>query len=310
MLVDRRMLGFVFTLMTVVAGVPGAQVPQRTCPPLERAALERALGREVAPGPDGAFKVTVAQNDLDVRVDDVRIIPPMGLGSWAAFAPACDGSGAIVMGDIVVRETEILPVQRALLAHGLTVSGLHNHFVRESVPVMFMHIHGVGAPDSLARGVRAALERIAALRGGDPSRAPAASVATTLDTTAVRRALGHGGEWSRGVYKVTIGRPDIRLVEHGTPVTSFMGFNTWAAFQGSAEQAAVAGDFAMTAAEVPAVIAALVEGGIEVVAVHNHMTGESPPIYFLHYWGKGPAASLAATLRTALGRAGTPPPGR
>jgi len=263
--------------------------------------IERVVGME-GTEQDGQYKVTVPQNDLGVSVDDFEIIPPMGMGSWIAFAPAA--GGAVVMGDIVVREDEIWPVQRVALEHGLTVTGLHNHFVREEPSVMYMHVGGTGSEEDLARAAKAVFDEVASLRGGDPAAAQAQTVPNTLDTDRIARILGHEGEMSRGVYKVTIGRPDVSLRAHGVPVTTFMGFNTWAAWQGTPERAAVAGDFAMLEDEVAPVIEALVEHGIEVVAVHNHMIHEEPRVFFLHYWGVGPAEGLAHGLRSALDRTG------
>lgn len=249
------------------------------------------------------YKITVPQNDLDVRVDGFQIIPPMGMGSWTAFSPT--KGGVMVMGDIVVQENEIAPVQQVLIKHGLTVSALHNHFVRETPSVMYMHIGGMGTEEELARAVRAVLDKITELRSGDPSKAPAREVKNTLNTARIAEILGHFGQTSRGVYKVTIGRPDVTLQSHSATVSTFMGFNTWAAWQGNQEHAAVAGDFAMLEQEVAPVIEALVEHGIEVVAVHNHMVHEQPRIFFLHYWGVGPADKLAHGLRAALDRTGT-----
>ena len=268
---------------------------------LNVAAIEQVLGRKGSIS-GGEYKVTVPQNDLNVTVDGFSIIPPMGLGSWAAFTPTAEG--AVVMGDIVVQGSEIGLVQRAVVENGLTVTGLHNHFVRNQPEVMFMHIGGSGSEDELARGVRALFDRVAELRGSDPSKAPAADVPNSLDTTRIARILGHRGEMSRGVYKITIGRPDVDLTSHGTRISSFMGFNTWAAWQGTPEKAAVAGDFAMLENEVEPVIRALVEYGIEVVAVHNHMLHEEPRIFFLHYWATGPAERLARGLRAALDQTG------
>lgn len=252
--------------------------------------------------PPDAFKITVPQNDLDVRVDGFRIVPPMGMGSWAAFAPTGSGDEMVVMGDVVVREDEIGPVQRALIDRGLTVTGLHNHFVRERPGVMYMHIAGRGARERLKADVEAVLATVARLRGGDPAAAPADAVDNALDTDAIARIMGHGGDMSRGVYKVTIGRPDVVLRSMGVPVTTAMGFNTWASWQGTPDRAAVAGDFTMLEDEVAPVIEALVEHGIEVVAVHNHMIHEEPRVFFLHYWGTGPAEELARGLRAALDR--------
>lgn len=251
---------------------------------------------------DGQYKITVPQYDLDVSVDGFRIIPPMGMGSWVAFAPA--ELGAMIMGDVVVLENEIGSVQKTLMAHGLQVTALHNHFVRESPNVKYMHIGGMGPVEKLARGVRAVLDRIIEIRGDDPAKAEAQSVENTLDVAKITAILGHEGTMSRGVYKITIDRPDVKLMSQGVEVDAFMGFNTWAAWQGTPEKAAVAGDFAMLADEVAPVIEALVSHDIEVVAVHNHMVHENPRIFFLHYWGVGLADKLAEGLKAALAETG------
>jgi hypothetical protein len=150
------------------------------------------------------------------------------------------------------------------------------------------------------------LDKIKEVRGGDPSKISAAngSVQNLLNTQRLDEILGYKAEMSRGVYKYTIGRPDVNLKEHGLTVTTFMGFNTWAAFQGTPDHAAVAGDFTMLENEVAPVIKALVENGIEVVAVHNHMVHEEPRIFFLHYWGVGDAEALAKGLKAALDECG------
>jgi hypothetical protein len=146
------------------------------------------------------------------------------------------------------------------------------------------------------------LDKVKEVRGGDPSKGTASNeaVQNTLDTKRLDEILGNKAEMSKGVYKYTIGRPDVDLREHGMKVTTFMGFNTWAAFQGTPEKAAVAGDFTMLESEVESVIKALIENGLEVVAVHNHMVHEQPRIFFLHYWGVGNAEQLAKGLRSAL----------
>jgi hypothetical protein len=298
-----------FLLITAISGAAGCSADPRAPAQSQPAAsdtlnvqlIKQIVGREgTAEG--GQYKITVPQNDLGVSVDGFEILPPMGMGSWIAFTPAA--KGAVVMGDVVVREDEIGPVQRVVLEHGLTVTGLHNHFAREEPSVMYMHVGGTGSEEELAHAVRAVFDEVASLRGGGPAAAQARTVPNTLDTDRIARILAHEGEMSRGVYKVTIGRPDVSLRAHGVPVTTFMGFNTWAAWQGTPERAAVAGDFTMLEDEVAPVIEALVESGIEVVAVHNHMVHEEPRIFFLHYWGVGPAERLARGLRAALDQTG------
>jgi len=251
---------------------------------------------------NGEYKITVPQNDLNVVVDGFKIIPPMGLGSWAAFTPCADS--AMVMGDIIVTETDLKPVQQEVIRQGLMVTAIHNHFVRNHPNVMYMHIDGKGKVDQLATHVKAIFDKVKEVRGKDPKEGKVDSVINTISTALLDSIIGKKGEMSKGVYKYTIGRPDVQLQEHGIPVSTFLGFNTWSAWQGSPEKAAVAGDFTMLEEEVAPVIRALVENGIEVVAVHNHMVQEKPRIFFLHYWGVGPAAQLAKGFRAALDRTG------
>jgi hypothetical protein len=99
------------------------------------------------------------------------------------------------------------------------------------------------------------------------------------------------------MYKVAIGR---QATMHGKKVGNQMGVNTWAAFAGTDEAAFADGDFAMLESELQAVLKALRKAGINIVAIHNHMTEEEPQYVFLHYWGKGPAAALARGLKSAL----------
>tara|TARA_R110000744_G_scaffold237369_4_gene354899 strand:+ start:94995 stop:95996 length:1002 start_codon:yes stop_codon:yes gene_type:complete len=251
---------------------------------------------------NGEYKVTIPQNDLNVTVDGFRIIPPMGLGSWVAFAPTSDKP--MIMGDIVVTEKDLKPVQQEVIKQGLTITAIHNHFVRNEPDVMYMHVGGMGDEKDLAASVKAVLDKVTEIRGGDPSETKAATVENTLDTKMIDSILGFSGSANNGVYKIAIGRPDVDLKEHDAPVSNFMGFNTWASWQGTPEKAAVAGDFTMLADEVAPVIKALVENDIEVVAVHNHMVHENPRIFFLHYWGVGPAEKLAKGLREALDKTG------
>ncbi|MBO9566855.1 MAG: DUF1259 domain-containing protein [Niastella sp.] len=251
---------------------------------------------------NGEYKITVPQNDLNVVVDGFKIIPPMGLGSWAAFTPCADT--AMVMGDIIITENDLKPVQQEVIKQGFKITAIHNHFVRNHPNVMYMHIDKAGAVKDLAGGVKAIFDKVKESRGKDPKTSPADSVVNTINAVALDSIIGHKGELSKGVYKYTIGRPDIQLREHGIPVSTFMGFNTWAAWQGTPERAAVAGDFTMLENEVAPVIRALVENNIEVVAVHNHMVHEEPRVFFLHYWGVGPAMDLAKGLKAALNQTG------
>ncbi|HEV8285974.1 MAG TPA: DUF1259 domain-containing protein [Chitinophagaceae bacterium] len=268
---------------------------------LDTAAIEKITGIK-GKSNNGEYKITIPQNDLDVEVDGFKIIPPMGLGTWIAFTPT--KNGAMIMGDIILTETDLKPVQQEVIKQGLTITAIHNHFVRNHPNVMYMHVGGSGTTEDMARKAKAVLDKVVESRGHNPAANSVADVPYSIDSKKLDDILGYKGEMSKGVYKYTIGRPDVSLKEHGITVTAFLGFNTWAAFQGSADHAAVAGDFAMLEDEVASVIKALIENGIEVVAVHNHMVHEQPRIFFLHYWGVGNAEQLARGLKAALNQTG------
>lgn len=271
--------------------------------PLDTAAIKEVFGMKGTAN-NSEYKFTVPQNDLNVMVDGFKIIPAMGLGTWVAFTPSKDG--AMIMGDLIVTETDLKPVQQEIIRQGLTSTAIHNHFIRNHPNIMFMHMGGSGNTAVIARKAKAVLDKIKELRGGDPSKGTASNeaVQNTLDTKKLDEILGNKAEMNKGVYKYTIGRPDVDLREHGVKITTFFGFNTWAAFQGTPEKAAVAGDFTMLEDEVEPVLKALVENGIEVVALHNHMVHEKPRIFFLHYWGIGNAEQLAKGLKAAIDQTG------
>jgi hypothetical protein len=270
---------------------------------LDTLAIERITGL-TGTANIGEYNITIPQNDLSIMVDGFKIIPPMGLGTWVAFTPVKEGT--MVMPDIVVTETDLKPVQQETIRQGLTITAIHNHFVRNRPTVMYMHLGGTGPTEQMAAKTKAVLDKVKEVRGGDPSKGTASNevAQNTLDTKRLDEILGYKAHMGKGVYKYTIGRPDVKLTEHGVPVTTFLGFNTWAAWQGLPEKAAVAGDFAMLEDEVADMIKALVENGIEVAAVHNHMVHEQPRIFFPPYWGIGSVEALAKGLRAAPDQTG------
>jgi hypothetical protein len=286
------------------SGVSDSKKETLACPPGSTLAIQLIESVTGMKGVEknGEYKITVPQHDLNIVVDGFKIIPPMGLGSWIAFTPCADS--VMMMGDIILSETDLAPVQREVIKQGLAITAIHNHFVRNRPNVMYMHIDGFGNATKVATIAKAIFDKVKEVRGKDPKAGKVDSVINTLNIPALDAIMGSKGEMSKGVYKYTIGRPDVILKEHGIPISTFMGFNTWAAWQGTPEKAAVAGDFTMLENEVEPVIKKLVENGIEVVAVHNHMVQEEPKVFFLHYWGVGPAEQLAKGLRAALDETG------
>lgn len=281
------------TLMTVLL----TAVPHTQAAPLDTSRIEQLTGaRGKLDRAATVFKVSVPRSDLALTIGGVKLTPPSGLTSWAAFEPV--GTEVMVMGDMVLTEEQVNPVMSVALDNGLDVTALHNHFLGESPRVMFMHIGGYGGLESLAGAVGKVFARIK--EPGVPLPNAAIDPASTrLDENQLASILGHRGDLAGGVYKVTIGR-STRM--HGHEVGNTMGVNTWAAFSGTSESAVVDGDFAMTEAELQPVLKALRHAEIQIVAIHQHMTGEEPRIMFLHYWGVGRAEVLARGLRAALDR--------
>ncbi|MBI5771236.1 MAG: DUF1259 domain-containing protein [Verrucomicrobia bacterium] len=250
---------------------------------------------------EGVYKVTSPRTDLPITVDNWRMPPFMGLTSWASFM-AGGKQEVMVMGDLVLFEDEVNPVMSAAFAGGLEVTALHNHFLHDQPKVYFMHIGGEGTLEKLATGVRRALDQVKVVRGaasapaqsfggGIPS--PSAITGKTIDDL-----LGTTGQANNGMFKVVIGRT--ATMECGCTIGKDMGLNTWAAFAGTDANAVVDGDFAVLESELQPVLKSLRAAGINVVAIHHHMTHETPRYLFLHYWGRGPVADLARALRATL----------
>ena len=251
------------------------------------------------------LKVNIPRNDLHVKVADFAVPTPFGFGGWFAMTKG-DGGEDVVMGDLVLTQDEVNPVMSALLDHGLEVTALHNHFFWEEPRVFFMHIHGHGNAIDLTNRLKPALDLIGLAKVGESvgSPKPAAAKQATLDTDRIAKIVGHAGEQTAAVYKITIGRDDLDVKEMGATINARMGLNTWAAFVGTNEDAAVAGDIAMLESEVNPTLKALRSNGLNVVAIHHHMIDTRPMIIFLHYWGRGPADKLATGFKAALDELG------
>ena len=223
---------------------------------------------------------------------------PFGFGGWVALTPGDDAQ--VLMGDLVLTEDEVNPVMSALLDNGLSVTALHNHFFWEQPRIFYMHVHGMGSAADLARRLKPAVAIIdAAATKTQPSQASGTPAAGVTGAT-VAKIIGHTGEQTGPVYKITIGRPDLDVREHGAKINARMGLNTWAAFAGSDADAMVAGDVAMLESELQPVLKALRSHDIDIVAIHHHMTAVKPMVVFLHYYGTGPATKLAAGVRAAV----------
>ena len=247
------------------------------------------------------FKVTSPRTDTPVSVDGWVMPPFMGLTSWVSFGPTPSGK-TMIMGDLVLLQDEVNPVMSELLDAGLEVTALHNHFFFDEPKVYFMHVAGEGALEPVAQGVRRAFDKVKAVRSaGAPatrSGAPALPATSAITGKTVADILGVEGQVNAGMYKVVIGRKGQAAC--GCDIGKEMGLNTWAAFAGADDNAVVDGDIAVREAELQGVLKALRKADINVVAIHHHMTGETPRYLFLHYWGRGRVDALAQGVKSAL----------
>jgi hypothetical protein len=261
-------------------------------------AVGQALGKEGSMQPGDVYKVSLPRSDLQVTAGGVRIKPALALGSWVAFKRM--GDAAMVMGDLVLTEDEVTPVMTKLQEGGVEQTALHNHVLRESPRVMYMHIGAHGDPVRIARAIHDALA-LSKTPMTTLTPAPAGGAQDLgVDTKRLDQLMGQSGKVNGGVYQFSIPRAEA-VTDGGMEVPPSMGLATAINFQPTGGgKAAITGDFVLTASEVNPVIRALRDGGIEVTALHSHMLTESPRLFFMHFWANDDAQKLARGLRAAL----------
>lgn len=287
-------------LVAVALWVGAGSATGQDMPP-DYAAVMKSLGK-TGDFKGGVLKVNIPRNDLTVSIDGALAPTPLGFGGWIALTKG-DHNMDVMMGDLVLAESEVNPVMSAVLNAGLDVTALHNHFFFETPRIFYMHVHGIGSAAELAAKIKLAIDLIGKNAASVP-KGTGTALPTGVTASKLASIIGHEGETSGPVYKITIGRPDIDLREHGAKIDARMGLNTWAAFAGSDADSVVAGDVAMKAGEVTRVLKAMRGAGLQIVALHHHMTTGEPTVYFLHYWGRGPADQLARGVRAALDQLG------
>ena len=290
-------------LLAVTCAATSIVLPLRQFPDLPTAEIERITGlKGTMNDAEHVFKVSAPRTDIPVKVEGRTLEPFMGLTSWAAFTPG-GKAPVMVMGDLVLFQDEVNPVMSAALDHGMAVTAVHNHFFYADPPVFFMHIAGEGAAEDLASGVRAALDASRAVRAKSsvPGPSAASSAVPSKNSIAAEpldRILATKGMAKDGMYKAVFGRETSMAC--GCTAGKEMGVNTWAAFAGEPDNALVDGDFVTFESELQPVLKALRKADINIVAIHNHMEGETPKAIFLHYWSRGRAEDLAKGVKSAL----------
>lgn len=258
--------------------------------------VDGALGRTASVS-DEVHRYGLPRSDLQVIVDGVTIKPALALGGWVAFQPMA--GGAMVMGDLVLLETEIKPVMAKLLEAGIEITAVHNHLLRANPEPFYMHIGGHGDLVKMAEAIGSALA-LSKTPMNPPTAAPTQAPAIDLDTAQLDRIIGAKGQANGGVYQFNVPRRD-PITESGMKVPIAMGSANAINFQPTGGgKAAITGDFVITGDEVNPLIKALRANGIEVTAIHSHMLTEQPRVFFVHFWANDDALKLAKGLRAGL----------
>jgi len=306
-----RTVGLVAISAMIAVASPSAESQQLGTAPanggVEWAKVQQALAGRGTMQPGNVLKFSFPRTDLQVVLDGVQLKPALALGSWVAFKRmgSAASSGAMVMGDLVLTEDEVGPVMLALQRGDVEQTALHNHVLRESPRVMYMHIMGRGDAETLAAAIAVALGQSKMPLASPSASAVASSSASSaldLDTAAIARTLRVAGKVNGGVYQMSVPRRE-RITDRGMEVPPSMGVATAINFQSTGGgRAAITGDFVMTAGEVNPVIRALRAHGIEITALHSHMLTENPRLFFMHFWANDTALKLARGLRVALDR--------
>jgi hypothetical protein len=250
---------------------------------------------------DGVWRYGFPRSDLNVVLDGVTIKPALALGGWVAFKPM--GDEAMIMGDLVLTEDEVNPVMTKLLAGGVEVTALHNHLLRATPPTFYLHVGGHGDPVKMAGVIH---EALAFTKVPFPPTAASATPPIDLDTAKLDEAIGVKGKAVGGVYQFGLPRADT-VTEGGMAVPAAMGSADVVNFQPTGGgKAAVTGDIVALAREVVPLTTALRASGIEVTAIHNHMLGDEPRTFYVHFWANDDAVMLAKVLRVAIDKTNVP----
>ncbi len=260
--------------------------------------VDDAFGRKAAVVSGDVHRYAFPRTDLTVTLDGVTIKPALGLGGWVAFKPM--GRDVVVMGDLVLLETEINPVMAKMIENGLDITAVHNHLLRSSPATFYMHVGGHGDAVAMATAIRPALAESKTPLAAPTTAAPPPPI--ELDTAQLDQIIGAKGQANGGVYQFAVPRRD-PITEGGMALTPVgpMGVATGIGFQPTGDgKAAITGDFVMTADEVNPVIKKLRANGIEVTALHGHMLDEQPRLFVMHFWANDDAVKLAKGLRAAL----------
>lgn len=281
-----------FATVTVAAVAPFALAVPDWKP------VQDILGRE-GEVDDGVLRVTFERSDLQVTKGGVPVSADLVFDCWYGFWPMKNGE-VMLMGDTCVREDELPAVEKEIHQQGLDLTALHNHLIGETPKIMFLHLSGRGTAAEIARKVKAVLARTATPTGPKAKE----TEMKKPDWSAITAVLGKPAESEGDIIEYGFKRRE-RLTMHGETLPSTDALETApeVKFQMLKDGRAVTyGEMILTADEVAPVFHVLIEHGIEIDALHNHMTAEEPRLFFMHWWAVGKPEVLARGVKAALGR--------
>ncbi len=261
--------------------------------------VENALGRK-GEVQMGVFKAMYPRTDLRVKIGNIPVDAGLGLTSWIGMMGTQENS--MIMGDLVLLQGEVTPVISKLMKEGFKVTALHNHLMGTTPVVMYLHFSGNGNPQRLAEKIRTILMSTATpMNVENPIASPEISNGFWSRIEDVFRKKG---QRNNNVLQLNFERMET-ILENGIVIPPYMGVATQFYFQSAGQKAAATGDFVLTADEVNPVVKTLIDHGIAVTAIHNHLIYESPRLFFLHFWGYDYPERLAGGIKAALDKTNT-----
>ena len=239
------------------------------------------------------YKIAYPRSDLKVKIGGFPVAPGLALGLWVSIIDL--GNHAMMMGDLVLLDSEVPNVIKKLVEQNLEITAIHNHLINETPAVKYVHYHGKGDAVKLAQEIKAVLQVT-----GTPLAPPAAQKQVpAIDWSKVTAILGTTGKKNGVLLQYTFPRNE-KLTESGMVMPPAMGMGIAINFQMDGNHAAITGDFVLLADEVNPVIKALTENGITPAALHNHMLHDEPRLFMMHFWAVGNPEDLAKGLKAAL----------
>jgi hypothetical protein len=242
----------------------------------------------------GYYRYGWPRRDVTLRVGDVTVAPALALGAWAGFSG--EPASATMMGDLVLTGDELKSVLSELTNQRIGVTAIHNHVVGDP-QITYVHFHADGEALDLATRLDHVLARTKTPR----PVAPAAAQPLTADTALIFGTLGLRGRAQGNVAQVSTVLVPGQVLLHGAVLNPALAYGSPINIQVVGQGRAVAtGDFSVPGEKVAPVLSALTQHGITATALHSHLIGEQPTVYYMHFWADGPLSDVVRGLRAAL----------